>query len=229
MGSSCRLCGCFCHPTTFVHGCKTKRWSCPLASDNVQVLKSVLKRACRFQPVDQPPNNTNLNEFVADIVGKFKFSLETHALGLYIYYGVVVRRINHSYNQLLYASVSVLVAAKSMEREQQIPKLSVLKKAACNYLPKEEYAQAERAVLQLLDYHVDTCTFMTLLQYYLCCGCVFSSEKREAFDVARLENALLAKSTELVRSGRFLSYKPENLAVWVVHICREQLGLPGWN
>jgi hypothetical protein len=47
--------------------------------------------------------------------------------------------------------------------------------------------------------------------------------------VARLENALLAKSTELVKNGRFLLYKPEKLASWVVSSCREQQGLSGWN
>lgn len=72
------------------------------------------RRSVAFEPIDQPSNNTNLNEFVADIVGKFKFSLETHALGLYFFYGVVMRRTTHSYNQLLYASVCLLVAAKSM-------------------------------------------------------------------------------------------------------------------
>lgn len=229
MGGSCRSCGSYCQPDTHVHGLKTKRWSSPLACDSTQVLKSILRRASRFQPLEQPPNNTNLNEFVADIVSKFKFSLETHALGLYIFYGVVVRRTSHSYNQLLYASVSLLVAAKSVEREQQIPKLSALKKAACNYLPKEDYSQAERAILQLLEYNIDICTFVTLLQYYLCNGIIFSCEEKTAFDVARLENAMLAKATDFVRNGRFLSYKPEKFAAWVVHGCREQLGLPGWN
>jgi hypothetical protein len=62
--------------------------------------------------------------------------METHANGLYIFYGVVVRKTTYSYNQLLYASVSLLIAAKSLERELLIPKLSVLKKAACNYIPQ---------------------------------------------------------------------------------------------
>lgn len=91
---------------------------------------------------------------MAGVTGRLNLSLETHALGLYIYYGVVLRRIGYSSNQLLYASVSILLASKVIERDTMIVNLSTLRKAACSYIPKEEYARAERNILQALDYNL---------------------------------------------------------------------------
>lgn len=103
-----------------------------------------------------------------------------------MFYAIVSKRINYSYNQLLYASVSLLIASKAIETEEKIPKMSSLKKAACNYIAKEEYTKAERAILQILDYNIDTCTFITFINYYLCCGIVFTHEKKMVLDLARL-------------------------------------------
>jgi hypothetical protein len=71
------------------------------------------------------------------IGSKLKLGHATIALGLYIYYGVVLRKIGYSSNQLLYASVCVLLASKVIERDILIVNLSNLRKVACNYIAKE--------------------------------------------------------------------------------------------
>jgi len=80
--------------------------------------------------------NQTLNEFVSGIVARLKLSVETYALGLYIYYSVVLRKLGYSSNQLLYASVSLYLASKVVEKDSAIVNLTALKKAACSYLPK---------------------------------------------------------------------------------------------
>jgi hypothetical protein len=139
-------------------------------------LKALRKRAEKFNTSDAPISNNNLNEFLTGIVGKFRFSAETHALGLYIFYGIVTKRIKFSFNQLLYGSVSLLLAAKTVEKDPLVPRLSGLRKAACSYIALEEYSRAERVILQIMDYDLGVCTFTTFINYYLSNGVLFSSE-----------------------------------------------------
>lgn len=174
------------------------------------------------------PNN-NLNEFLTGIVGKFRFSQSTYALGVYIFYGVVTKRITFSFNQLLYGSVSLLLAAKSIEKDPLLPRMPSLRKAACSYIALEEYTRAERVILQMLDYNVDVCTFVTFIDFYLCHGILFTNELSDSFDVSRLENLVLHKTQELIKNARFMNYPPEKLAVYIVGCAREQLGLAPWN
>lgn len=192
-------------------------------------VRGLRKRAARFVTNDIPVPNNNLNEFLTGIVGKFRFSYGTHALGLYIFYGVVTKRLTFSYNQLLYGSVSLLLAAKCIEKDPLVPRMPSLRKAACSYLPLDEYTRAERVILDMLEYNLEMCTFVTFIDYYLSSGILFTSELSESFDVARLENLVLHRTQELIKNGRFLNYPPEKLAVYVVGCAREQLGLAAWN
>jgi hypothetical protein len=80
----------------------------------------------------------------------------------------------------------------------------------------------------MIDYNIDTCTFVTYINYYLCCGVTFSNEHDGYFDVVRLENAISSKCTELTKNARFMNHKPDKLAAYIIYNAREQLGLSGW-
>lgn len=141
-----------------------------------RVLRSLRKRCQRFVPVDGHLINQTLNEFVSGIVARLKLSIETYALGLYIYYSVVLRKLGYSSNQLLYASVSLYLASKVVEKDSAIVNLTALKKAACSYIPKEEYTRAEKTILQLLDFNLELDTFVSFVNVYLWRGVLYSDE-----------------------------------------------------
>lgn len=133
---------------------KSDAYGFPQCNSWRKMLQSLRRRSLRFLTVEEHLINQTLNEFVSGIVTRLKLSIETYALGLYIYYSVVLRKLGYSSNQLLYASVSVYLASKVVERETNIVNISGLKKAACSYLNKEEYTKAERTILQLLNYNL---------------------------------------------------------------------------
>lgn len=107
----------------------------------------MLRRSQKFKPIEEHLINPALNDFIFGIVQRLGLSMESHALGIYIYYGVVLRKRGYFDNQLLSASVSMHLASKFIERDTAIVSISNLKKAACNYIPKEEYAKAEKNIL----------------------------------------------------------------------------------
>lgn len=195
-----------------------------------KVLNSLRKRIRRFTSVDEQFINPTLNEFVAGIVARLKLSQETHALGLYIYYSVVLRKLGYSSNQLLYASVSLYLASKVIERDSTLVNLTVLKKAACSYIPKEDYKHAEKTVLQLLDFNLELDTFVSYVNVYLWRGVLFNDEGQfDGQELMAFEQSILAKCSSCIRSGKFLQYRPDRLAAFIIFTARKGRGLEGWR
>jgi hypothetical protein len=195
-----------------------------------RVLRSLRKRCQRFVPVDGHLINQTLNEFVSGIVARLKLSIETYALGLYIYYSVVLRKLGYSSNQLLYASVSLYLASKVVEKDSAIVNLTALKKAACSYIPKEEYTRAEKTILQLLDFNLELDTFVSFVNVYLWRGVLYSDEGQfDCHQLSAFEQGVLTRCSGYVRSGKYLQFQPERLAAYVVFAARKARGLEGWR
>lgn len=143
---------------------------------------------------------------------------------------MVLRKIGYSTNQLLYASVSLYLASKVVERDNAIANLSALRRGGCSYIPKEEYAQAEKAILHLSEFNLELDTFVSFVNAYLWMGVLFSDEGQfDSQQLAAFEQSVLAKCSGYVRSGKYVQYPPERLAAYVIYSSRKAHGLEGWR
>ena len=55
--------------------------------------------------------------------------------------------------------------------------MTALRKVACSYISRGEYARAERNILQALDYNLSIETFVGFVGYYTWKGVLFQGEK----------------------------------------------------
>jgi len=76
-----------------------------------------------------------------------------------------------------YAVTCLLVAAKAVELDERIPYISKMVKYCGHEIKAEDIKETEKNILLLLDWELQTCTILDLLEFYLSQGVLFSSDE----------------------------------------------------
>ena len=76
-----------------------------------------------------------------------------------------------------YATSCLLIAAKAVELDERIPFISKLIKYCGPDIKPDEVKQAEKKILELLDWELQTCTVLDIIEFYLSQGVLFSNDE----------------------------------------------------
>ena len=76
-----------------------------------------------------------------------------------------------------YALTCLLVAAKAVELDERIPYISKLVKYCGQDIDPDHVKAAEKKLLELLDWELQSCTVLDVVEYYLSQGILFSSDE----------------------------------------------------
>ena len=80
-------------------------------------------------------------------------------------------------SQEVHAISCLLIAAKAVELDDKIPYISKLVRFCDKNVKIDDIKQAERTILEVLDWDLQTCTIVDLLEFYLSQGILFSTDE----------------------------------------------------
>lgn len=101
-----------------------------------------------------------------------------------------------------YAVTCLLVAAKAIELDERIPYISKMVKYSGQDLNAEEVRQVEKRILELLDWELQTCTLLDIVEFYLAQGVLFSTDDLQTKDEETSSFKVLSEKDFNSKSGK---------------------------
>lgn len=83
----------------------------------------------------------------------------------------LLNKINQ--NEKFWASACLIVAAKGIELDKNVPYLNRYQRYADKMFSQADYEQAERSIFEAMNFEIQHSTFVTFLNFFMTCGTVF--------------------------------------------------------
>lgn len=115
-GSTCKKCGIYQH--CLDPAVKTNFYDSFLNCSSLKYLQHMRKRQCK--KIDSKEISDPTYSLLVSICDKFEYSIETLALGIYVY----ARTYNPDRDEKFWAAVSLIVASKAIELDKKVPYLN---------------------------------------------------------------------------------------------------------
>lgn len=203
VNSNCKLCGVYL--AQGVEAYKTFRYFCEHSESNTRYLSSMRKKNSKTKILTSIVKSPEMvYDFLQGIVDKFEFSIETLALGLYLYNQLVhgdPDRSEYSVSMEFYASLCLMIAAKAIELDRHIPYYSRYIKYGCKDHTKREYEKMEVRLIEEFEWNLQKPTFVSFVSFYLNNGIVFSDEEFSQKKVFLVEEKIKERMLNMLRSG----------------------------
>lgn len=153
------------------------------------------------------------------LIDKFKLSRQTYALTIFLFTNVAGRKKMTSIRQQLFVAACLVLAAKFADKELSVPKLHRLNQLlGIEDSYKDQLKSIEWEVFEAVSHDLQLVSFVDIVELYLVNGVVFSDEEHPDENV--IETYILNETESLLKSGRFMRYKQEELACWLVYKAR---------
>ena len=140
---NCLCCGAFNYKSETV---KTNKYASPFHFNLKHYMATLRRGAAR--PTETHSIAEDTHALLSSICEKFMFTSETLALGLYLYQST--RKMHPC--ERFWASAALIVAAKGVELDKNVPYLNRYQRYAEKAFTQQEYEQAERTILESLSF-----------------------------------------------------------------------------
>lgn len=216
----CLLCGLYNHSQPSI---KTTKYRTPFHFPIRPYLRNL--RTSAPPPATSLPLHEDTHLLLTSICDKFLFTDDTLALGITLFQ---LSRHAHP-NEKFWASACLLIAAKTLELDKNVPYLNRYQRYADKSFSQGDYEQAERTILETLNFELQFSTFITFLDFYLTCGVLFQSDHLSHALIEFFEDDALFRAKDFLRKGNFPKHNPEMLALSIIKETRTKYNLTPWH
>lgn len=197
--SSCKKCGVYDFGAD--SAIKTNLYDSYLNCSAAKYLHHMRKRSSK--PIENKDIMESTFGLLQSICEKFQYTLETLALGVYVY---AKSCKNQEKDEKFWASAALIVASKGIELDKRVPYLNRYQRYADKSFTQEDYELAEKTILQELDFDIQYTTFVSFLHFYMTNGVLFKSDAVNPSIVKYIQDDMISRAKDFIRTGEFLSY-----------------------
>jgi hypothetical protein len=131
-------------------------------------------------------------------------------------------------DERFWATVALVVASKGVELDRRVPYLTRYQRHADKSFTLQDDEHAERRLLETLGFDIQFSTFVSFIHFYLTNGIVFRSDAVHSSSLRFIEDEVLGRVKELIKTGEFLHHHPEKLALGIIREVRIKFRLEPW-
>jgi hypothetical protein len=112
--------------------------------------------------------------------------------------------------------------------DKRVPYLNRYQRYADKTFSQEDYEVAEKTITEHMNFDIQYSTFMSFIYFYLTNGFLFKSDSFHPTSLRYLEDDVLSRAQDFLKTGEFLHHHPEKLALSIIKEVRMKFRLKPW-